>query len=347
MSKPETEPTLNGANGTVATEKDADGEVSAPVLRATEPVAIAHVDKIFDKKGQKFKYVKTHRDRDHTKKHSRLVIVVYRVFSAHGVPADQEIVIRGEILCDALNSKLKQTQSKTITLDVPLEKVQLQHFYRERLSLRELSNDVARSKCGLESDDPIFKKATEKIFQLDAGIKFITDHYSITAKKIESLSEPANITFELLWTIFSPGVLAYTTNLLGEASIVRIRSYIEEPAKGDKPPEFVIKADHIDYNGRRYGYTIENKFIIPIFPGEIAITSLPIYPFQAHPEPERERDRLINRAEKALKLNDKALRLHLQEYKGHAITLTNDYKEVKFNELSRLNALRIYNGGQE
>ncbi|KAF3282275.1 hypothetical protein TWF970_001688 [Orbilia oligospora] len=245
---------------------------------------------------------------------ARYIIVVVKTFTAQGVPDDDEIAIRGDALREAPNFNTEDTSIPKIEKTSPLTADQLEHFYHKIADLRKDLLDIEKSKDGLEGQE--LDNVAEKIFQLDAGIKFITEYFSEAIHKKVGLREQGTITFELLWTLFRPGILVYKKNLLGEGCLHRVQRcrYVKT-----KPPWYYIEASFISFDGEDYGYIHEYDFRIPQFPGQRPISSLPLYPFEFHADREEEEKRLIERAERAFVLNDRVMHRYLYEYKGHAL----------------------------
>ncbi|KAF3087937.1 hypothetical protein TWF102_010318 [Orbilia oligospora] len=334
----------NGPKGLENTQQDM-GEIIPEKPR----VAVKRVDKYFDKQSMKFKYSHTAPAKNLGRMFARYIIVVFKTFTAQGVPDGDEIVIRGDALREALNSNTEDTSIPKIEKTSPLTADQLEHFYHKIPDLRKELRDLENSKDGLEGQE--LDNVAEKIFQLDAGIQFITEYFSEAIHKKVGLREQGTITFELLWTLFRPGILAYKKNLLGEGCLHRVQRcrYVKT-----KPPWYYIEASFISFDGEDYGYTHEYDFRIPQFPGQRSISSLPLYPFEFHADREEEEKRLIERAERAFVLNDCAMHMCLYEYKGHALCRApekpksdseifmylgfddDEIKEMKFNSRGRV-----------
>ncbi|KAF3141823.1 hypothetical protein TWF594_005881 [Orbilia oligospora] len=150
----------------------------------------------------KFKYSHTAPAKNLGRMFARYIIVVVKTFTAQGVPDGDEIVIRGDALREALNSNTEDTSIPKIEKTSPLTADQLEHFYHKIPDLRKELRDLENSKDGLEGQE--LDNVAEKIFQLDAGIQFITEYFSEAIHKKVGLREQGTITFELLWTLFRP-----------------------------------------------------------------------------------------------------------------------------------------------
>ena len=153
-----------------------------------------------------------------------------------------------------------------------------------------------------------------QVFELEAGLEFIGEHYDGVIHELKQL--PKNeITFEYLWTLFRPNTLVFGTDQLRQGRIYRVRgsSYKEEP---DGSVNFILLIDYLDSDGELTGFVRGIACKIASFEGSTLITNLALYPFALHPQFEAVRKEFVVRGEKLMRLGGR----HLQEYSGHAIT---------------------------
>ncbi|KAF3940043.1 hypothetical protein ABW19_dt0207954 [Dactylella cylindrospora] len=203
----------------------------------------------------------------------------------------------------------------------------MEHFFHAIPHLQEhLLKAVAELAQQSRESDANTSDLKERIFELEAGINFIIGHYGQDLSKLKILPS-GSITFDLLWTIFCPGMLVYRKNALGDGWVLRVQSCGLQKLQ-DGSIAYIVDADYIDNDGYKYGYGYDVNIQIRPFPETVPIPSLTIYPFDFHPEREEETARLIKRAEKSMRLQGR----HLQEYHGHAM----DAKSKKFNSHGRI-----------
>lgn len=153
-----------------------------------------------------------------------------------------------------------------------------------------------------------------QVFELEAGLEFIGEHYGGVIRELKQL--PKNeITFGYLWTLFRPNTLVFGTDQLRQGRIYRIRgsSYKEEQ---DGSVNFILLIDYLDSDGELTGFVRSIACKIASFEGSMLITNLALYPFALHRQFEAVRKEFIVRGEKLMRLRGR----HLQEYSGHAIT---------------------------
>jgi uncharacterized protein DUF7025 len=170
-------------------------------------------------------------------------------------------------------------------------------------------------------------------FELTAGVEFIREHWGHVWEEVKSVPE-GEVRFDHLWTLFPPACLVIGVDTLKETRVYRFRS-CQYRQDHFSPPTFVVVADYLDSDGSQIGY-VEKELHISEFRSSVVITELAFYPFELHCDYEKERDRLLKRAEKALELQGPGQ--HLQEYYGHALEYYGYALDRKFNVSSLLSS---------
>jgi hypothetical protein len=100
------------------------------------------------------------------------------------------------------------------------------------------------------------------------------------SKEVERLTKKGYITFPLLWTIFKPGDLMYSSSH-GHPRLFKLDNvvYKDIPGKGQL---FETNSTYVDYNGTHVGFVREKTYMFNnrLFTGKSPnkITSLPIFP---------------------------------------------------------------------
>lgn len=149
---------------------------------------------------------------------------------------------------------------------------------------------------------------------LQTAVDFLDNEFSSERLSLESLQAEGDITYDLLWALFSPAVEGFTVDkLLSEPQAFRFMSgeYVETQREGNW---YEVSGDILNHDGVKYGWgTLRVK--IPEFEGAVKIRDLSAFPFRFHHDQENQRDLLHKRGENFLRLLDHAL----QEYQGQAI----------------------------
>ena len=177
----------------------------------------------------------------------------------------------------------------------------------------------------LEEEQAKDSPDTDKIFEFDATVQFIQEHFGAVRSKLDEFPDN-HIDFSTLWTLFPYHAIVYSSDQLGQGRAYRVRdsSYGKNQ---DGSAIFTLAADYIDSNGEEVGYVRSQSLTsIPEFSGSKLIYDLPYIPLRLHCRYAEARKQLIATGDKVLSLKGR----HLQEYKGHALAEGND-KISKFN----------------
>lgn len=188
---------------------------------------------------------------------------------------------------------------------------------------------ILRSR--LDSLDGSDKSSEDLRFELNAGIAFTNEYWGPTIDDQKSTPE-GFVKFDALWTLFSPGCLLYSVDTLKEPRCYRLLACdYEKTRHGDEI--FNLKFDHLDYDELQIGYRVR-RHTIGAYRLSMRVQDLPLYPLSMHPECDKVRKQLLQRAEKAFYLKGR----HIQNYHGHALEYNRHIQ--KFNV--SINALTLF-----
>lgn len=120
------------------------------------------------------------------------------------------------------------------------------------------------------------------------------------------------MTFDLLWTLFPPNTLVYTSCVYSEEPKCLVFDFGEEKIL-KKGKFYVLQCRYLDFNGKVLGEVISN-LLIPEFRGAKPITSLEAFPLKYHQEMVKVRSELIERGRRFASLSG----IHHTAYQGLA-----------------------------
>lgn len=161
-----------------------------------------------------------------------------------------------------------------------------------------------RNLALLESD-----KETQ---HLDLLIRFLQDHYASIIKTLPKLLERGEMTFDLLWTLFPPNTVVYTSCVYSEEPKCLVFDFGEERTL-KKGKFYVLQCRYLDFNGKLLGEVVSN-LLIPEYRGAKAISSLESYPLKYHLEMAKVKSELIERGRRFASLKG----IHHTAYQGLA-----------------------------
>ena len=152
----------------------------------------------------------------------------------------------------------------------------------------------------------------EHAHHLSHLIRYLKNHFDSTIKSLEPLLEHGEITFGLLWTLFGPDVLLYTTcDGTGESRCLRFKSGEEKMCQGEK--YYFLTCHYLDYDGKIFGQA-STTLEIANFHGVRKISTLIVFPLQHHREESKVMAQLIQQGKIFMSL----IGIHHREYEGTA-----------------------------
>ena len=135
----------------------------------------------------------------------------------------------------------------------------------------------------------------------------------------ESNKEQRSVTFESLWTLFSPGVLVYGKPFLGQDQIFIVQDNLRAwPLTRRKDSKWALQCWTYDWDGKIFK-RMALRLEIEDFNGNRPITSLPFYPIDYHQQPETLKKRLVERGAKYRKFCTAKQGSRMFDYKGDVV----------------------------
>ncbi|KAL8308747.1 hypothetical protein RB597_000167 [Gaeumannomyces tritici] len=171
----------------------------------------------------------------------------------------------------------------------------------------------------LKEEEPGSEGAVHMVVLMD----FINEHFVDTIKESENLGKEGLISYDLLWTIFRPGMLIYST-VLGQARAFKLNSYAYQSTTCG---EFLaLQCQHVDFDGDDFG-TRQTSLPVRRMEGAVPIDALSSFPMLLHPNPEQATRELLERGRKW----EAHAGQHFVQYRGVAL----DSEGSRFNIDSR------------
>jgi len=137
--------------------------------------------------------------------------------------------------------------------------------------------------------------------------------YKSTVEHLSVLLEKQEITYDLLWALFTPNTEVYTSCQGTNAPRCVLYNHCEEKTEMDGSKYMHIEGRYLNSEGKALGEAITG-IKIPIFRGAKQIQHLPAYPFQYHAEKEKVRQELIRCGRDFVSL----MGVHHRQYEGKA-----------------------------
>lgn len=174
------------------------------------------------------------------------------------------------------------------------------------------------------------------VYELSASIEFIGEEFGNELLSLPELVEKGLITFQFLWTLFPPNVLAIGQDEFRQDFGFFVRDVREvEDNKGNVMLR--LNVDHLDHDGKDLVRRVGLDLKIPKFHGTMEIADLPYLPLSLHGSPETVKSKLLLNAKKAMKFHGRCL----AEHKGPGLKEIRDSDGwngtlIKFNSHGRV-----------
>ncbi|EPS36366.1 hypothetical protein H072_10103 [Dactylellina haptotyla CBS 200.50] len=155
-------------------------------------------------------------------------------------------------------------------------------------------------------------KKSEKGRHLKLLLDFLDSEFATLDADYRNYMEQGLTSFDLMWTLFKPGELVYTS-FDGHARVFESKGFKEQQISC--AVYGVIDGTYIDYNGEEFGHA-QRYVLNPDFEGTRKITELDAFPLQYHPREKEVRLDLISRGRKFESLAG----IHCMDYSGPTIS---------------------------
>ena len=180
------------------------------------------------------------------------------------------------------------------------------------LYLEELRASMRRLKKKSKTEK---KRRARKLNALKAAhigvlLGYLDEDYSETKRTLYPLIESNLITFDLLWTLFKPNTVAYTTTYGNndEPRAFKIDCAYKE-CSFQRGTWYRISGRYLEYDGKAFGMgTLDVD--VDSFKGAAKITGLSTYPLRFHRDQTAIRHQLIERGRKFVALQGMHYRYH-------------------------------------
>lgn len=227
----------------------------------------------------------------------------------------QHIDIKSEWLRDVLRSVLRGVNGICLREERPSVEQNLLFHY--------LSDLEAYRSNHTEPDDSMLQ-------HLDLLLAFIKKTYQSTTERLNALLEKREITYDLLWALFKPNAIVYTTCVGTDKPRCVKYNFGEEKKQINGVEYFHIGCHYLDADGKAFG-EVSTALGIEKFRGTKRINSLGVFPLLYHQKEKETRAYLSKCGRKFLKLID----VHHCQYQGIAFYMKKN-RPVKLFVNSRI-----------
>ncbi|KAM0499712.1 hypothetical protein ACHAP8_005319 [Fusarium lateritium] len=306
---------------------DAKKKKKASKEKKFKNLAFKRVDQVWDSNIHNYKLQDT-ADMGNDGQYEDFIFHVRRTFDWEGKYRTTIVDIKSKLLRECLQDVIGNVEGVSLVDEVPKTSPNLLFLYledmRNHLKALRKAKPAGETKKARKKNQERLK---DKRKHLKVLIKYLDHDYERTKESLYPMLESGLITFDLLWALWKPNTLAYTTTY---GSTQEPRVFKVEMAQLHrsimKGEFYYVDGKYFEFDGKRFGYG--NMAVeMEEFQGAKKITSLSCYPLQYHQKEEKLRRDLIERGKKFVSLSG----VHYKSYQGIAFLKRKKGQVMKFN----------------
>ncbi|KAG8167856.1 hypothetical protein KVR01_003545 [Diaporthe batatas] len=299
----------------VATGSKLPAGADAPQKKKTKKFDFKRVDQVWDNSIHNFKLQDT-AESSSDKKYDGFCFHVRRTFDWEGKYKATVVDVKSKALRECLQDVIGNIKGVSLVDETPKLDPNVLFLYLEDLreyarSLRKNIKKQARKKQDQTKDS---KWAVNKWRNLKVLVEYIDKDYEHIKKSLYPMLEHGLITFDLLWALWKPGTLAYTTTYGShdEPRVFKVDT-AEKHYHITKGEFYYVDGKYFEYDGKQFGYGRMMEEIGE-FRGAKKITSLSCYPLKYHKNEKQITEDLVERGKKFVSLSG----VHYKSHHGMA-----------------------------
>jgi len=237
---------------------------------------------------------------------------VRRTFDWEGKYKTTVVDIKSKLLKEALSDIMEGVKGVSLVEETPCIDPNLLFLYDE--DLRKLVKVFKAKLRGEKMKKKIRKRTELKVKHVKVLLKYLDKDYAETKKTLYPMLQSGIITFDLLWALFKPNTIAYTSTYgtNDEPRAFKIE-YAEKEFGFMKGEWYNIEGRYLEYDGKIWGFG-SMEADVSSFKGARKITSLNCYPLKYHKDEAKIRKELIERGKKFVSLQG----VHYKSHEGLA-----------------------------
>ncbi|KAF4997172.1 hypothetical protein FGRMN_4067 [Fusarium graminum] len=261
----------------------------------TKKPTYKRVDQVWDNNIHNYKLQDT-ADADTDSQYEDFIFHVRRTFDWEGKYRATVVDIKSKLLRECLQDIVGNVEGLSLVDEIPRISPNVLFLYLQ--DMRHHLRALRRAKPAGDSKKSQKKnkeRLNDKRKHLKVMIKYIDHDFKSTKESLYPMLESGLITFDLVWALWKPNTLAYTTTY---GSTAEPRVFKVEVAHLHhsiiKGAFYHVSGKYFEFDGKRFGYG-NMAAEMEEFQGAKKITSLSCYPLQYHRNEDKLRRDLIER----------------------------------------------------
>ena len=264
------------------------------------------VDQLWDSAIHNWKVKESAEDEE--SEFAEYAFLVRRKFDWENKYISTVIDIKSRQLRAVLAEVMKDCKSVSLEAEEPSVDPNLLFLYLE--DLRKYYKKTLKSKIKTERKKKTIKKLEQQKAVCKTLVHFLDDDYADTKKTLYPLLAAGNITFELLWALFTPNDIAITScyGAWDEPRCFKV-DYAMKYQTMTRGEWYCVEGKYMEYDGKGFGFG-DFEVDVEAFKGPRKITSLSAYPLKYHKDPAGIKKQIIARGEKFVNMEGMQYRSH-------------------------------------
>ncbi|KAH7052147.1 hypothetical protein B0J12DRAFT_710342 [Macrophomina phaseolina] len=236
------------------------------------------------------------------------IFTVRRRFDWENKYKNTVVDIKSKLLKEALQEVMKDVKGVSLVEEQPSIDPNMLFLYLEEI--RQFTRKTLKARVKKEKKKKIKRRLRQMISHSKVMIRYLDEDYDETKKTLYPMLNAGNITFDLLWALFKPNTIAYTTTY---GSVEHPRCFKVDYATKEfsilRGEWYSVEGRYLEYDGKTFGLgEIANN--VETFKGPRKITSLSTYPLRYHKDPEGLKKQLLDRGKKFVTMTGMEYRFH-------------------------------------
>ncbi|KAF1992207.1 hypothetical protein K402DRAFT_415902 [Aulographum hederae CBS 113979] len=286
--------------------KSSKAEKSEKPRKRASMLEYKRVDQLWDSTIHNYKLTESAEDQED--EFDAYIFTVRRKFDWENKYRNTVVDIKSKFLKEALAEVMKDVKGVSLVEEQPCVDPNMLFLYLEEI--RTHYKKTLKSRLKKEKKKKVQKRVKQMIAHCKVLVSYIDEDYDETKKTLYPLLEAGNITFDLLWALFKPNSLAYTTTY-GSSDDPRCFKvdYANKESSFIKGEWYSIEGRYLEYDGKNFGLG-DFEMQVESFKGPRKITGLSTYPMKYHKDPEGIRKQLIERGRQFVAMQGMNYRFH-------------------------------------
>ncbi|KAK4632346.1 hypothetical protein CLAFUW4_03396 [Fulvia fulva] len=276
--------------------------------KKVDPLEFKRVDQLWDSTIHNYK-LKESAEEDEGE-FAEFAFLVRRRFDWENKYQSTVIDVKSKQLRAVLAVVMKECKSVSLEAEEPTIDPNLLFLYLEDLRTYYMKTIKSKIKAEKKKKKKAVKKLEQQRSLCKLLVNYIDEDYAETKKTLYPLLEAGNITFDLLWALFTPNDIAITScyGSWDEPRCFKV-DYAMKYQTMTRGEWYCIEGKYMEYDGKGFGFG-EFEVDVEAFKGPRKITSLASFPLKYHKDPEGVKKQIVERGQRFVEMEGMEYMFH-------------------------------------